>query len=161
MRLLSIVLILITSVAAWAAAPLKVIVESATILSGPGKEPPPGSAPFEPRLQAQVTVTGLNSAAVPEFRLWRASEAAGKTLRRGRLIRKGAAGFTRIEGPVRPLGTKGTYQVLAPVGTAWVPKECLIVEVLLRGRWAGRGAAHLMEMNLPQASRPDGTEIQP
>ncbi|MDP1831213.1 MAG: hypothetical protein Q8K67_04065 [Geothrix sp.] len=160
MRPIPIILLLAASIAAWAAAPLRVAVESATILSGPGKEPPPGSAPFEPRIQAQVTVTGLKPGAVPEFRLWRAPETAVKALRRGRLIHLGAAGFTRVEGPVRPLGTKNSYQVLAPVGTVWNPRECLIVEVLLRGRWAGRGAAPLLEMNLPRAPRPGEAEVQ-
>lgn len=161
MRLRPIALLLATSIAVWAATPLKVMVESATFLSGPGKEPPPGSAPFEPRIQAQITVKGLKPGATPTFRLWRASETAVQVLRKGRLIRRGTPGFMRVEGPVRPLGTEGSYQVRAPVGTAWGPQEYLIVEVLLRGRWGGRGAAPLQEMNLPRAPRPGEPEAQP
>lgn len=161
MRPVSTVFLLAASIAAWAATPLKVTVESAALLSGPGKEPPPGSAPFEPRIQAQVTVKGLEPGATPAFRLWRVPEAAAKGLRGGRLIRRGTPGFLRVEGPVRPLGMKGSFQVLAPAGTAWNPQECLVVEVLLRGRWAGRGAAPLLEMYLPQTSRPGAAEVQP
>ena len=104
---------------------------------------------------------GLNPGATPTFRLWRAPETAVKVLRKGRLILRGTPGFIKVEGPVRPLGTEGSYQVRVPADTAWGPQECLIVEVLLRGRWAGRAAAPLLEMNLPKAPRPDEPEVQP
>ena len=51
MRPLPIALFLFTALTAWAAPPLTVTVDSAAYLSGPGKEPPPGSAPFERRFQ--------------------------------------------------------------------------------------------------------------
>lgn len=152
-------LLLTLPLAAGAAAPLKVRVESATYQSGPGHEPPPGAAPFEPRIQVQVALQGLRSGAVPEFRLWRMPEAAAKALRRGRPVGKGA-GRQRVEGFTHPLGA-GTYRILAPVGTAWAPGECLVVDVLLRGRWAGRGAAPLLETDLSKIGRPGPEAVKP
>ncbi len=161
MRPLPSALFLISVITAWAAPPLVVTVDSAAYLSGPGKEPPPGSAPFQPRIQGQVTVKGLRPGAVPVFRVWVAPVTSLKGLRSGRLIPPGSPGFTRVEGPVNPLGAGGTYRILAPANTTGTSQDCLIVEVLLRGRWAGRGTAPLLELNLPRTSRPGEPEMKP
>ena len=161
MRLLSIALLLAGSIATRAAVPLRVTVQSATLISGPGKEPPLGSAPYEPRIQAQTTVKGLKPGSTPTFHLWRATEAAVKTLPAGRLIRSGTAGITRLEGTVQPLDSQGSFRVVARAGSPLAPQECLVVEVLLRERWAGRGVAPLMELDLPRHSRPAEPVAQP
>lgn len=153
-------LVLLIAAPLWAGAPLKVTVETATYQSGPGREPPPGKPPFEPRILAQVALRGLGPGAVPEFRLWRMPEAEAKALRRGQPVRKGRPGLQRVEGFTSVLGP-GTYRIQAPVGSAWNPGESLVVEVFLRGRWRGRGMAPLLEANLPRQDPPGREEMQP
>lgn len=137
-------------------------VESATLLSGPGKELPPGMAPFEPRLQATLILQGLQPGDAPEFRLWRALAPALEGLEQDRLIPQDTKGFLRLEGKVSPLGAAGRFQVITTVGRALHADERLLVEVLVKGRLVGRGSAPLLELNLPTALPPrDGQGRQP
>lgn len=153
------ILLLAAALAASAREPLRVTVEQATYLSGPGHEPPPGRPPFEPRIQAQVRIQGLGPKAVPEFRIWRLPETAVAALRRGRAIRPGP-GAQRVDGTTRLL-SPGLYRLLAPVGSAWTPGECLVVEVFLGGRWAGRDRAPLLAVDLLQREPPEGRDPKP
>jgi hypothetical protein len=156
----TLLLALTAVLAGWSAPPLQVKVAHAALVAGPGREPEPGSRPFETRLQAEVSLSGLEPSAAPTFRMWRAPNSLAKGLREGRPVHPRAKGFTRIKATVRPLPLRGVFQVLAPSRAPWKEEECLVVEVFLQGRWAGRGTATLVEMNRPVA-RPGETEPRP
>lgn len=155
MRLLA---VLLAAAGLSAAPPIKVVTATAQVTLGPGVEPRLGDPPFRPRLEGQFTLSGLPKGARPTFRFWRATPAAAATLRPGRPIAKGAAGFTPVEGETVPLAPAMSYQVKAQVTGPWNGPETLVIEVRNRGRWVARGTASIVERNLPGAVRREGME---
>lgn len=141
-----------------AAPPVKVTTAAAQVTLGPGVEPRPGNPPFRPRLEAQFTLSGLPKGARPTFRFWRAAPAAMATLRPGRAVAKGAAGFTPVEGEVATLTPATSYQVKAQVAGDWSGPETLLIEVRNRGRLVAWGTAAIVERNLPGTARREGME---
>lgn len=108
---------------------------SADLVTGPGREPRPGDAPFQARLEVEVAIEGLRVGSVPEFRLWR--RAAGPRLTR-----------LRAES-VAPEG-EGRYRILASPETRG---GTLVVDLRLRGRRVARATAPIRLRALP-APRP-------
>jgi hypothetical protein len=148
MRLLT---ILFATTALTAAPPLKVVVESAQITLGPGREPPPGSTPFLPRLEARFSMTNTPTKGDLRFRFWRARDAALATLHGLNPIRHASAGFTPQEGEVKALEPRKSFQFTAFAKGPWEGAESLVVEVLVNGRLAARGQVRIVEINLPSA----------
>lgn len=128
---------------------LRVVVNSAQVTLGPGFAPPPGAAPFQPRMEAQFTLTGTLKGARLRFRFWRASSLALASLHKGRLVRAGATGFSPVEGDASPLPQSGHFHLTALTKGPWEGPQSLVVEVLMKGRLVARGTAPIVEKNLP------------
>lgn len=141
-----------------AAPPLKVVVESAHITLGPGREPLPGAAPFQPRLEARFSLAGLPKGSGLRFQFWRATSPALASLRTGRPVYAGATGFLPVEGEVKALEPNHSFQLTAFAKGPWNGPESLVVEVKVKGRLVGRGSAPIVEKNLPGAGRREGME---
>ncbi len=147
-------IILLLSTAGLVAGPrLKLAVDSAQVTLGPGREPQPGTRPFQPRLEAQFSLTGAPKAADLQFRFWRASGTALASLRRGRPIKAGSSGLVPVEGVVKPVEPNRRFQLTALAKGPWNGPESLVVEVLVKGNLAARVTAPIVEKNLPGAGR--------
>ena len=133
--------------------PLKLAVDSAQVTLGPGREPQPGTPPFQPRLEARFSLTGAPKGADLHFRFWRATGTALGSLRKGRPIQAGSAGLVPVEGVVKPVGQNRRFQLTAFAKGPWNGPESLIVEVLVKGNLAARVTAPILEKNLPGAGR--------
>lgn len=120
------------------ATPPQLRILSADLVIGPGREPRPGEAPFQPHLEVEVDVQGLRSGIPPEFRIWR--RRAGAKLER-----------IRME-TVAPEGD-GHYRILATQETA---EGLLVVDVRIRGRRIARASAPIRVRALPAPPRPHG-----
>lgn len=145
MRMLA---VLLATTGLMAASPVKVSVESARVVLGPGAAPQPGAAPYQPRLDARFTLSGLPRNARPTFKVWRATEKALASLGKGRAIR-GGTGFTAVAGNVAALSGGSAYELKDQLRTPWNGPEFLIIEVRNRGRLLARGTAPILETNLP------------
>lgn len=138
-----------------AAPPVKVSVESARVVLGPGAAPQPGAASYHPRLDARFTLSGLPGNARPTFKVWRATEQAFASLGKGRAVR-GGTGFSAVAGEVVALPGGSAYEVKDQLRTPWNGPEFLIIEVRNRGRLLARGTAPILELNLPAPAQREG-----
>lgn len=119
------------------AAPPQLRILSANLVTGPGREPRPGDAPFRPRLEVEVTVEGLQAGSIPEFRLWRQT-----------------AGTKRTRIPAESVAPEGEdrYRILA---SPEARGGTLVVDLRLLGRRVARASAPIRLRALP-APRPRG-----
>lgn len=155
MRLLA---LLLAATGLMAAPAVKVSVESARVVLGPGAEPPPGTEPYRPRLDARFALSGLPKGATPSFRFWRATERTVAALPKGRGLKPGA-GCSAVEGEVTALPGGKAYQLKATAKAPWNGPEFLIIEVRSRGRLVARGTSPILETNLPGTARRE--DMQP
>lgn len=139
-------------------APVRVAIDGASVTLGPGREPPPGSPPYVPRLDARFTVTGPARGTPLPFRFWRLNAAAVAALRADRPLRAGDAGVVPVSGLLTAVGPGRSYSLSASTRAPWAGPEFLAVEVLARGRLAGRGVAPILEKNLPATGLRNGSE---
>lgn len=156
---LALIPILIAAAGLAAAPPLRVVVDSAQITLGPGFAPPPGAAPFQPRMEARFTLTGTSKGARLHFRFWRASSNVLASLQKGRPVRGGTAGFLPVEGAANPLAQGGHFHLTAFTPGSWEGPQSLVVEVLVKGRLVARGTAPIVEKNLPSVRQRE--EVNP
>jgi hypothetical protein len=153
------IILLLAAAGLNAGPPLKLAVESAQVTLGPGLEPPPGTPPFQSRLEARFSLAGAPKAAELHFRFWRAHGSALTSLKKGRPLQAGGDGLQPVEGEVKPLGPGRRFQLTAAVKGPWNGPESLVVEVLVKGHLAARVTAPILERNLPGAGRRD--EMKP
>ena len=147
------IILLLSTAGLVAGPPLKLAVDSAQVTLGPGREPQPGTRPFQPRLEAQFSLTGAPKGAELHFRFWRATDTAVASLRRGRPIQARSAGLVPVEGVVKPVAPNRRFQLTALAKGPWNGPESLVVEVLVKGNLAARVTAPIVEKNLPGAGR--------
>lgn len=153
MRLLA---LLLATTGLLAGSPVKVTIDSAQVIIGPGREPLPGAAPFQTRLRARFSLQGPSQGAHFEYRFWRAQGSVLTSLRRGQAIHSGTAGFLRLKGEVTPLEPGRSFLLSALIQEPWHRPESLVVEVISRGRLSARGTLPILERDLPAASPRDG-----
>jgi hypothetical protein len=153
MRLLA---FLLATTGLLAGSPVKVTIDSAQVTLGPGREPQPGAAPFQARLEARFSLQGPSKGAHFEYRFWRAQGSVLAGLRRGQAIHSGTAGFLPLNGEVTPLDPGRSFQLSARTQEPWNGPESLVVEVISRGRLSARGTLAILERNLPTALPHDG-----
>jgi len=166
MRLFAFLLASFLATAALMAAPaVKVSVESAQVVLGPGVEPQPhltpGTKPYRPRLDARFALSGLPKGAAPTFRFWRATEkamTAVASLPKSRAVKAGA-GCSAVEGEVTAQPGGKAYQLKGTVPAPWNGPEFLIIEVRNRGRLVARETSPILETNLPGTARRE--DLQP
>ena len=152
MRLLPLLLLTTELVSA---SPVRVMLESAQVTLGPGIEPPPGVVALPPRLEARFKVIAPPRGASLEFRCWRASGKALRSLQKGKAIQLGAAGMVRVEGTIKKSGSGQDYALISLEKTPWNSPETLVVEVWFKGRLADQARLPILERNL-QAIAPPG-----